>query len=106
MTFLTLALGQDGEPTDTRVTHGPMLGRPAADSMSLWLRTARPGKFVVFYGTDKNELSKTATLKSTSINRDNTGILTLSGLQPNTHYRIADHQLDGSFRTLPRSADF
>ncbi|MFL3665741.1 MAG: hypothetical protein ACJ06V_04070 [Verrucomicrobiota bacterium] len=63
---------------------------------------------VVFYGTDKNDLSKTATLKSTSINRDNTGILTLSELQPNTHYhyRIADHQLDGSFRTLPRSADF
>ena len=108
MTFFTLALGQDGEPTDTRVTHGPMLGRPAADSMSLWLRTARPGKVVVFYGTDKNDLSKTATLKSTSIDRDNTGILTLTGLQPNTryHYRIADHQLSGSFRTLPRAADF
>lgn len=107
-TFFTLALGQDGEPTDTRVTHGPMLGRPAANSMSLWLRTARPGRVVVFYGTDKNDLSKTATLKSTSINRDNTGILTLTGLQPNTryHYRIADHQLSGSFRTLPRAADF
>ena len=108
LAFFTPALGQDGEPTDTRVTHGPMLGRPSADSMSLWLRTARPGRVVVFYGTDKNDLSKTATLKSTSIDRDNTGILTLTGLQPNTryHYRIADHQLSGSFRTLPRSADF
>ncbi len=65
LAFSTLALGRDGEPTDTRVTHGPMLGRPAADSMSLWLRTARQGRVVVFYGTDKNDLSKTATLKST-----------------------------------------
>ena len=108
LAFSTLALGQDGEPTDTRVTHGPLLGRPAADSMSLWLRTARPGRVVVFYGTDKNDLSKTATLESTSIDRDNTGILTLSGLLPNTryYYRIADHQLSGSFLTLPRAADF
>ncbi|SVA69398.1 uncharacterized protein METZ01_LOCUS122252, partial [marine metagenome] len=58
LAFSTLALGRDGEPTDTRVTHGPMLGRPAADSMSLWLRTARQGRVVVFYGTDKNDLSK------------------------------------------------
>ncbi|SVC23190.1 uncharacterized protein METZ01_LOCUS276044, partial [marine metagenome] len=97
--FSTLALGQDGEPTDTRVTHGPILGRPAFDSMSLWMRTARPGKVVIFYGTDKNDLSKTASLKSTSLKRDSTGILTLRDLKPNTryHYRIADHQLSGSF---------
>ena len=108
LAFFMPALGQDGEPNDTRVTHGPILGRPSADSMSLWLRTARPGRIVIFYGTDKNDLSKTATLESTSIDRDNTGILTLSGLLPNTryYYRIADHQLSGSFLTLPRAADF
>ncbi|MEE2946726.1 MAG: hypothetical protein VX392_00270, partial [Verrucomicrobiota bacterium] len=43
------ALGQDREPTGPRVTHGPMLGRPGHDAMSLWMRTRRPGQVVVFY---------------------------------------------------------
>ena len=92
------ALGQDREPTETRVTHGPMLGRPSHDSMSLWMRTHRPGKVVVFYGTDKTELDQSATLQTTSIEDDNTGILKLDKLQANTryYYRVEDHQLSGS----------
>ena len=94
---------QDGEPTSIRVTHGPVLGRPAPNSMSLWLRTGRPGKVTVFYGTEEKNLDQTAVLESTDIDHDNTGILTLEGLEPDTryHYRVADHQLSGSFRTLP-----
>ena len=45
---------RDCLPTTIRVTHGPMLGRPAADSMSLWIRTERPGPVKVLFGTDKN----------------------------------------------------
>ncbi|MBO60666.1 MAG: alkaline phosphatase, partial [Verrucomicrobiales bacterium] len=108
MATLGQALGQDRKPTGIRVTHGPMLGRPSHDSMSLWMRTHRPGAVVVFYGTDKASLNQTATLQSTSIEDDNTGILKLSGLKPNTryHYRVEDHQLSGSFRTLPHADDF
>jgi len=101
-------LAQDGEPTAIRVTHGPMLGRPAPDSMSLWVRTGRPGKVEVFYGTNEKNLDQLAVLESTSIERDNTGILTIGDLEPETryYYRIADHQLSGSFRTLPRAEDY
>lgn len=99
------ALGQDRKSTETRVTHGPMLGRPSHDSMSLWMRTHRPGRVVVFYGTNKAILNHSATLQTTSIKHDNTGILKLSGLKANTryYYRIEDHQLNGSFRTLPHA---
>ena len=102
------ALGQDREPTEARVTHGPMLGRPSHDLMSLWMRTHRPGKVVVFYGTDKTELDQSATLQTTSIEDDNTGILKLDKMQANTryYYRVEDHQLSGSFRTLPHANDF
>ena len=85
-----------------------MLGRPSHDSMSLWMRTHRPGEVVVFYGTDKSVLGQSATLLTTSIEDDNTGILKLTDLKPNTcyHYRVEDHQLSGSFRTLPHADDF
>ena len=99
---------EDGKPTVIRVTHGPMLGRPKTDSMSLWVRTERPGKVQVFYGTQKDKLTEEASIETTDIKRDNTAIIPINGLQANTryYYRIADHQLDGSFRTLPRAADF
>ena len=103
--FLSAA---DGKPTEIRVTHGPMLGRPKTDSMSLWVRTERSGKVNVFYGTSKDQLTESASIETTDINRDYTGIITLKGLNANTryYYRIEDHQLDGSFRTMPRAADF
>ena len=99
---------QDGKPTEIRVTHGPMLGRPKTDSMSLWVRTERSGKVNVFYGTSRDQLTESASIETTDINRDYTGIITLKGLKANTryYYRIEDHQLDGSFRTMPRAADF
>ena len=67
---------RDGLPTTIRVTHGPMLGRPAADSMSLWFRTKRPGPVKVLYGMDKNAFDREATLVTTDLTRDNTGIET------------------------------
>ena len=99
---------RDGKPTETRVTHGPMLGRPAPDSMSLWVRTERPGKVRVLYGTKKGMFTQEASIETTDITRDNTAIITINKLKPNTryYYRIADHQLEGSFRTMPRAADF
>ena len=99
---------RDGKPTETRVTHGPMLGRPAPDSMSLWVRTERPGKVRVLYGTKKGVFMQEASIETTDITRDNTAIITINKLKPNTryYYRIADHQLEGSFRTMPHAVDF
>ena len=37
-------LAQDTAPTPIRVTEGPILGRPAPDSMTLWVRTERQGE--------------------------------------------------------------
>ena len=50
---------QDEAPTPVRVTHGPVLGRPATDSMSLWVRTVRPGEVRVLYGIDATKLDTT-----------------------------------------------
>ena len=73
-------LAEAGKPTEIRVTHGPMLGRPKTDSMSLWVRTERPGKVNVFYGTAKDQLTESASIETTDIKRDYTGIITLKGL--------------------------
>ena len=98
----------DGIATDLRVTHGPLLGRPGPDTMSLWVRTERPGAVKVFYGIQKEVLDKEASIQTTSLEHDYTGIITLNGLEANTryYYRIADHQLSGSFRTFPKASDF
>jgi alkaline phosphatase D len=102
------AFAQDVGPTPIRVTAGPILGRPAPDSMTIWVRTERQGEVVVFYGTDANKLDRTTTFTTRGPEHDYTGFLTIGGLVPNTryHYRIADHQLSGSFRTMPRAKDF
>jgi alkaline phosphatase D len=99
---------QDGRPTPIRVTDGPMLGRPATDSMTIWVRTERQGEVEVFYGADANKLDHRATFTTRGAEHDYTGTLTIANLNPNTryHYRIADHQLSGSFRTMPRAKDF
>jgi len=99
---------QDTSPTPIRVTEGPMLGRPATDSMTIWVRTERQGEVEVFYGTDANKLDRAATFTTRGPEHDYTGTLTIDKLSPNTryHYRISDHQLSGSFRTMPRAKDF
>ena len=104
----TMLSAQDWAPTPIRVTHGPVLGRPAADSMSLWVRTVRPGTVRVFYGTDATKLDQTASLETGGPEHDHTGVLTINGLKAGTryHYRIDDHQLSGSFRTLPDAKDY
>ncbi len=104
----TSLFAQDGPPTTVRVTHGPMLGRPATDSMSLWVRTDEAGPVQVYWGTDPDNLNQLTDPVTTQVEHDNTGIITLTGLEPNTryHYRVYDHQLSGSFVTLPAAEDF
>ena len=51
---------QDGEPSIIRVTHGPILGRPGPDTMSIWVRTNEAGPVTIFYGTDPDNLDRVA----------------------------------------------
>ncbi len=91
------------------MTHGPMLGRPAATSMAVWARTSRPSEFEVHFGTDPLQLDQIAKASSTQLSDDNTGFVTLPNLKPATlyHYEVfigAFPQGEpGSFHTLPSS---
>ena len=99
---------QDGPPTPIRVTHGPMLGRPSTDSMSIWVRTVRSGEVRIHYGTDATKLDNSMTFRTSGPSHDYTGVGTIQGLKSDTryHYRVDDHQLSGSFRTLPSADDY
>ncbi|TWU55037.1 PhoD-like phosphatase [Rubripirellula reticaptiva] len=84
-----------------------MLGMPTDHSVRVWARTSDPGNFEVHYGTLQRHLNQTSEPGTTSIDHDNTGTITLDGLQPDTrfHYQVwvngRPHGLPGTFRTLP-----
>jgi alkaline phosphatase D len=96
-----------GADDGIRITHGPMLGRQTSTSMGLWARTSKPGMFHVRYGTSPKKLDQVSKPATTSLSRDNTGVVMLTGLKPGlTYYYVAvageDSQAKGgSFRTLP-----
>ena len=94
-----------------RITHGPMLGHVTADSVWIWARTSVPGEFRVQYGLAPGRLNQLSSPTVTSYDRDNTGWVRLTGLQPNTLYYYQpitsrDAGQEGSFHTLPSSKDF
>jgi len=94
---------KDGPATATRVTHGPILGKPTSESMTIWARTNEPGTATIFYGTESGNLDQRAPELKTKLEDDNTGTVTIEGLDQNTryYYKVEDHQLSGSFRTMP-----
>lgn len=105
----TVPVRADRDPI--RLTHGPMLGNPTANSMSVWGRTSDPGEFLVHYGVDSDRLDQVSKPAVTTLAHDNTGVVRLEGLKSDTryHYQIwvngRPHGLPGSFRTLPSAAD-
>jgi len=90
-----------------RLTHGPMLGQPDSDSMRVWARTSDPGTFHVHYGRSSDQMDQISEPAQTFLGHDNTGVVDLKGLQPDTryHYQVwvngRPHGLPGSFQTLP-----
>ncbi|MCA8986035.1 MAG: alkaline phosphatase D family protein, partial [Planctomycetaceae bacterium] len=96
-----------GEDPPT-MTHGPMLGHPAADSMLVWARTSRPAKFAVQYGLSSHNLDQSTEIKQpTDFPHDLTGVVELKNLQPETRY-FYQVTIEGnpqgsveSFHTLP-----
>jgi len=96
---------------NVRISHGPMLGHVTEDTVNIWVRTTRPGDFRVIYGTAADKLTQTSASARTALEHDNTGWLRLAGLQGNTRYwyqvlTAQDAGYVGSFRTLPRAADY
>lgn len=104
----TLLATPDQEAHAIRVTHGPILGRPGTDKMTIWVRTNHPGEVTIFYGENEDQLDRIAPILTTDLKHDNTGLVELSDLESNTryYYRIEDHQLGGSFITLPDPEKF
>lgn len=99
------------------ITHGPILGRFGTDTMTVWARTNKPlaaeDSFRVYYGTDPDRLDQVTDPVATRLEDDNTGLITLTGLQPDTRYYYAVgfgdvvHQPEhrGAFVTVPDPAD-
>jgi phosphodiesterase/alkaline phosphatase D-like protein len=81
-------IGCDVVPYDSSgLTHGPMLGRPGATSMRVWVRTKKPMPFRVVYNTDVPLNAKSPGVEGrTSAERDNTGVVDLADLKPDTEY--------------------
>ncbi|MEM0896000.1 MAG: alkaline phosphatase D family protein, partial [Verrucomicrobiota bacterium] len=95
------------------ISHGPILGRPGNDTMSVWARTSEPSTFIVRYGTNPENLDDEATLaEPTTLDNDCTGIVTLDGLQAGTRYYYEVSTPDtlylpiqGNFRTWKKSEE-
>jgi alkaline phosphatase D len=102
------------------LTHGPLLGKPTANSMRVWIRTKKPREFSIVYDTKLPISPESISVRgNTSEEDDNTGYVDLTGLKPNTEYyygvvmdgHLIDTRMDyepgfHSFHTLPSSEMF
>ena len=109
---LTTLLFTTASLAEGQITHGPILGRLSSDGVGVWARTSRPGPFRVVYGESSSPKGQTTTPVETQLAHDNTGWVHIKGLKPNTKYfyRVAtgseNNAAGGSFRTLPRTAEY
>lgn len=112
LTYLFILAGfslisSHAERDPVRLTHGPMLGKPTAHTMTVWARTSDPSEFHVRYGVTESNLDQVSPAGTTRIEYDNTGTATLVDLKADQRYfyqvYINDrpHGLPGSFLTLP-----
>ncbi len=102
------------------LVNGPFLGRPKATSMRVWLQTLEPTEFEVLYTTQLPLNRDPVIVKGQTRAEDgNTGIVDLTGLEPQTRYyygiringMLADLRASmqspwPSFRTLPVAENF
>ena len=102
----------------TGLLQGPMLGRPAATSMRVWIRTEEAMDFEIRYSTRLPLTARSPLVRGKTLaDDDNTGVVDLKGLKPYTRYyygvvlegQLADTRVTHtdswtSFRTLPNSS--
>ena len=97
---------------ENRFTHGPMLGRLGHDTVAVWGRMLKPGRFAVRYGTREDTLDQQSDTIAVDYRDDLTGAVQLERLTPGTRYFYELQNVDsvgrsgrrGSFRTLPDAA--
>jgi phosphodiesterase/alkaline phosphatase D-like protein len=101
-----------GAASAAEITYGPILGRLSSSGIGVWARTKRPGEFRVRYGTRPGNLDQLSDVARTTLDRDNTGWVHVTGLAPNTTYYYevvgetgerSREELKGDFRTLPNA---
>ena len=99
----------------TGVLQGPMLGRPAATSMRVWIRTEEAMDFEIRYSARLPLSARSPSIRGKTLaDDDHTGVVDLKGLKPFTRYyygvvlkgHLADTRVTHtdswpSFRTLP-----
>ena len=91
----------------SKITHGPLLGRLDHGTVSVWARTQAPGKFHVAYGLEEGKLNQKSAIVETTLADDCTGWVALNNLKADVKYYykvIAAGSEDGpggAFITLP-----
>ncbi len=98
------------QPSPGQISHGPILGRLASDSVAVWARTRAPAVFRVRYWPVGGTGEQVSVPIATTLDRDNTGWGLLKGLEPDTLYA---YRLEAAgtvppvatFRTLPAAAE-
>lgn len=80
------------------VTHGPVIGGIGPDSARIYVRTQTPQPFTVQYSTSPSFSSPQSVTDSTRAWRDNSNIVTLHNLLPNTKYYFR-FSFNGNFDT-------
>ena len=98
------------QPSPGQISHGPILGRLASDSVAVWARTRAPAAFRVRYWPVGGDGEQVSAPIATTLGRDNTGWGRLEGLDPDTLYA---YRLEAAgtvppvatFRTLPAATE-
>ncbi len=105
---------------EAAITHGPLLGRPTATSMRVWIRTSDATGFKIVCGTELPLSTASQAVEGrTAGDRDNTGFVDITGLEPDTRYYYGvvvgerliktDEESEtgfASFRTLPEPSAY
>ncbi len=105
---------------DRVITHGPIVGRPTATSMRVWIRTSEQTGFKIVCGTELPLSTASQAVEGrTAGDRDNTGFVDITGLEPDTRYYCGvvvgerliktDEESEAgfaSFRTLPEPSAY
>ena len=107
------------QPTDVKITHGPILGRVRSNGIKVWMRTSQPARIQASCSEQNSTPAASSdilsSISSTNYNHDFTGVVEFSGLNSDTKYRYTTYVLDGTkriagpsgtFRTLPAKSQY